>query len=164
MNGSMVPVDTPADSEYATPAPFPAGGAGLVSTTEDYLRFMTAMANGGTQRSADVGGEAPLPDDYANWANYAEQAPDSQPDSRIALEPQPAQSSEPTPVTASPAKAAPLTPRPSIQHRRAEHAMRRIARVVSFRTHYNNVENYNGCADHEAIALKVATPMRCNLR
>ncbi|MBZ6378178.1 hypothetical protein B5C34_01150 [Pacificimonas flava] len=47
MNGSMVPVDTPADSEYATPAPFPAGGAGLVSTTEDYLRFMTAMANGG---------------------------------------------------------------------------------------------------------------------
>ena len=90
----------PTSAPKAVPAPEP------TVDTEPEVAPATAMANGGTQHSVDVGGEAPLPDDYANWANYAEQAPDSQPDSRIVPEPQPAQSSEPTPVTASPAKAA----------------------------------------------------------
>lgn len=56
MNGQLIPVDQPDDSEYASAAPFPSGGGGLAGTAEDYLRFMTAMANGGR-----LGGRQALP-------------------------------------------------------------------------------------------------------
>ena len=56
MNGRPVPADPAADSEYLEAAPFPAGGAGLVSTGEDYLRFIEAAANGGR-----LDGEQALP-------------------------------------------------------------------------------------------------------
>lgn len=46
-NGSLVPVDVPPKSEYASPAPYPSGGGGLVSTAADYLRFTRALADGG---------------------------------------------------------------------------------------------------------------------
>ncbi len=46
-SGNLVPVDMPPKTEYAVPASFPAGGGGLVSTADDYLRFMRMVANGG---------------------------------------------------------------------------------------------------------------------
>ncbi|MEE4350610.1 MAG: serine hydrolase domain-containing protein [Pacificimonas sp.] len=55
-NGNMMPIDGPADSEYAEAPPFPSGGGGLASTAEDYMRFLTALANGGM-----VGGQQALP-------------------------------------------------------------------------------------------------------
>lgn len=61
--GNLMPIDTPADSEYASAAPFPSGGGGLASTAEDYLRFMTAMANGGM-----LDGQQVLPADAVKLA------------------------------------------------------------------------------------------------
>lgn len=55
-DGKTVLFDSREDSEYTEATPYPAGGAGLVSTAEDYLRFMTAMANGGR-----LGGRQALP-------------------------------------------------------------------------------------------------------
>ena len=54
------------------------------------------------QAVADIA-EEPLPDDYANWANYAEQAPDSAPASPGVPE---QLGSTPAPTSVSPAKAA----------------------------------------------------------
>ncbi len=53
-NGSIVSYDNPANSEYAAVPNYPSGGAGLVSTPDDYLRFMTAMANGGRLEDTQV--------------------------------------------------------------------------------------------------------------
>lgn len=63
MNGATTPIDTPADSEYAEQPPFPAGGAGLASTAEDYLRFAEAMANEGR-----VDGRQALPKSVVDFA------------------------------------------------------------------------------------------------
>ena len=54
VNGVLTPIDNPNNSEFAEPAPFPSGGGGLVSTGEDYLRFMTALANGGMLEGQQV--------------------------------------------------------------------------------------------------------------
>ncbi|MGB7406609.1 MAG: serine hydrolase domain-containing protein [Pacificimonas sp.] len=53
-NGQIVPFDPAANSEYLEPAPFPAGGAGLASTAEDYLRLMRAMAEAGRLNGRQV--------------------------------------------------------------------------------------------------------------
>ena len=43
------PVYDPADGQWSRPA-FPGGGAGLVSTVDDFLAFATMLHNGGTYR------------------------------------------------------------------------------------------------------------------
>ncbi|MEE4350609.1 MAG: serine hydrolase [Pacificimonas sp.] len=62
-NGQIIAFDQRGDSEYAEDAPFPAGGAGLASTAEDYLRFAEAMANEGR-----VDGEQALPKSVVDFA------------------------------------------------------------------------------------------------
>jgi CubicO group peptidase (beta-lactamase class C family) len=47
--------DDPAESKYLQPPSFLGGGGGLVSTTEDYLRFVEMLRNKG--RAADAQGE-----------------------------------------------------------------------------------------------------------
>lgn len=63
LNGEIVMHDAPGASEYASAPPFPSGGAGLVTTPRDYLRFMTAMANRGR-----LDGEQILPSSAVNTA------------------------------------------------------------------------------------------------
>ena len=46
-NGGLNPIDKPADSNYLLAEQFPAGGVGLCSTAEDYLKFSLMMLNGG---------------------------------------------------------------------------------------------------------------------
>ncbi|MGB3722861.1 MAG: serine hydrolase domain-containing protein [Pacificimonas sp.] len=46
-DGRTVVFDAAATSEYLIAAPFPAGGAGLAGTGEDYLRFLAAMTKDG---------------------------------------------------------------------------------------------------------------------
>ncbi len=46
--GKYVIADHPSKSRYGQPATFYSGGGGLVSTTNDYLRFCLMMLNGGT--------------------------------------------------------------------------------------------------------------------
>ncbi|MHB9878119.1 serine hydrolase domain-containing protein [Pacificimonas sp. ICDLI1SI03] len=41
---TLIPIDAPPDSEYNAAAAFPAGGGGLASTPQDYLRFLRAVA------------------------------------------------------------------------------------------------------------------------
>jgi CubicO group peptidase (beta-lactamase class C family) len=43
----LKPIDIPAKSQYAKPSPAPSGGGGLVSTSEDYLRFTKMLLNRG---------------------------------------------------------------------------------------------------------------------
>src|SRR5262249_50720371 len=43
----LVLVEDPTESTYLTPPPFLSGGAGLVSTTSDYLRFCRMLLGGG---------------------------------------------------------------------------------------------------------------------
>ncbi len=45
--GSLVPIDTPKGSDYRNPDRIKAGGAGLVSTTSDYMKFTQMLLNGG---------------------------------------------------------------------------------------------------------------------
>lgn len=46
-NGKLVPIDIPPRTEYAAPAAYPSGGGGLVSTADDYLRFMRMISDRG---------------------------------------------------------------------------------------------------------------------
>jgi CubicO group peptidase (beta-lactamase class C family) len=50
--GVLTVQDHPGDSRWRDPASFPSGGAGLVSTADDYLKFAKAMLGGG--RAGDV--------------------------------------------------------------------------------------------------------------
>lgn len=43
----MRQVESPTDSPYRAPGPWPSGGGGLVSTASDYLRFAQMLLNGG---------------------------------------------------------------------------------------------------------------------
>lgn len=45
--GGLKVIDTPQTSRYARPTRHPSGGGGLVSTTEDYLRFAQMLLNRG---------------------------------------------------------------------------------------------------------------------
>lgn len=54
LDGQAVIHDTPANTAYADAPPFPSGGAGLVTTPDDYLRFMTAIANAGRLDGEEV--------------------------------------------------------------------------------------------------------------
>ncbi len=45
--GELIVTDNPETSQYTRPVTFFSGGGGLVSTTEDYLRFSQMMLNGG---------------------------------------------------------------------------------------------------------------------
>lgn len=47
VDGTLVPIDLPESSVYLDEPAFPFGGAGLVSSTRDYDRFLTMLANGG---------------------------------------------------------------------------------------------------------------------
>lgn len=53
----LVPIDSGKDSIYLDEPPFPAGGAGLVSTPRDYEQFMRMLANFGTLGGNRVMGE-----------------------------------------------------------------------------------------------------------
>ena len=53
-SNNLVPIDTPPKTEYAVPASFPAGGGGLASTADDYMRFMRMVANGGRHAGAQI--------------------------------------------------------------------------------------------------------------
>lgn len=46
-NGGMELLDAPATSQYTRPPRFLSGGAGLVSTASDYMRFTQMLLNGG---------------------------------------------------------------------------------------------------------------------
>jgi CubicO group peptidase (beta-lactamase class C family) len=46
-DGRLVPIDVPPRSEFADPGPYPSGGGGLVSSAEDYLKFLRLLADGG---------------------------------------------------------------------------------------------------------------------
>jgi CubicO group peptidase (beta-lactamase class C family) len=46
-NGGMELLDAPATSQYTKPPRFLSGGAGLVSTASDYMRFLQMLLNGG---------------------------------------------------------------------------------------------------------------------
>jgi CubicO group peptidase (beta-lactamase class C family) len=46
-NGGMELLDAPATSQYTKPPRFLSGGAGLVSTASDYMRFLQMLVNGG---------------------------------------------------------------------------------------------------------------------
>jgi CubicO group peptidase (beta-lactamase class C family) len=46
-DGGVELLDAPATSQYAKPPRFPSGGAGLVSTASDYMRFTQMLLNGG---------------------------------------------------------------------------------------------------------------------
>jgi len=46
-NGEKVTIDLPGDTAYATPPRFPSGGGGLISTTQDYLKFGRMLLNQG---------------------------------------------------------------------------------------------------------------------
>ena len=46
-HGALELLDDPPTSPYAAPRPFKSGGAGLVSTTADYLRFCEMLRRGG---------------------------------------------------------------------------------------------------------------------
>jgi CubicO group peptidase (beta-lactamase class C family) len=46
-NGGMELLDAPATSQYTKPPRFLSGGAGLVSTASDYMRFTQMLLNGG---------------------------------------------------------------------------------------------------------------------
>ena len=48
------PVYDPADGQWSRPPAFPGGGAGLVSTVDDFLAFATVLHNGGTYRGHRV--------------------------------------------------------------------------------------------------------------
>lgn len=58
LNGETVVHDTPENSAWSAQPSFASGGAGLVTTPQDYLRFMSAMANGGQLDGAQVLPEA----------------------------------------------------------------------------------------------------------
>ncbi len=53
-SNNLVPVDAPPKTEYAVPASYPAGGGGLASTADDYMRFMRMVANGGQHGGAQI--------------------------------------------------------------------------------------------------------------
>lgn len=53
-SNNLVPIDTPPKTEYAVPASFPAGGGGLASTADDYMRFMRMVANGGRYAGTQI--------------------------------------------------------------------------------------------------------------
>jgi len=53
-SNNLVPVDAPPKTEYAVPASYPAGGGGLVSTANDYMRFMRMVANGGQHSGTQI--------------------------------------------------------------------------------------------------------------
>ncbi|MEM8826788.1 MAG: serine hydrolase domain-containing protein [Pseudomonadota bacterium] len=46
-DGALVPIDAPPNSEYGSPGPIASGGGGLVSTADDYLTFLRAIADRG---------------------------------------------------------------------------------------------------------------------
>ncbi len=46
-NGNLLPIDPPEKSLYRQQSPLEFGGAGMVSTAEDYLRFAQMLVNGG---------------------------------------------------------------------------------------------------------------------
>jgi CubicO group peptidase (beta-lactamase class C family) len=48
------PVYDPPDGQWSRPPAFPGGGAGLVSTVDDFLAFATMLHNGGTYRGRRV--------------------------------------------------------------------------------------------------------------
>lgn len=52
--GTMLPIDLPGNSVFLDPPPFPAGGAGLVSSPRDYDRFLRMLAGGGMIDGARV--------------------------------------------------------------------------------------------------------------
>ncbi|MES2700420.1 MAG: serine hydrolase domain-containing protein [Pseudomonadota bacterium] len=47
IDGTLVPIDLPESSVYLDEPAFPFGGSGLASTSRDYDRFLTMLANGG---------------------------------------------------------------------------------------------------------------------
>lgn len=46
----LVPIDRPGNSIYRKPTPFAYGGAGMVTTPEDFDRFLALIVNGGVHR------------------------------------------------------------------------------------------------------------------
>ncbi|RPJ50375.1 MAG: class A beta-lactamase-related serine hydrolase, partial [Chloroflexi bacterium] len=52
--GTIASLDRPADSPFTDPRAMPSGGGGLVSTTNDYLRFLQMMLNGGALDGARI--------------------------------------------------------------------------------------------------------------
>jgi CubicO group peptidase (beta-lactamase class C family) len=52
--GKLLRVDARETSPFATPYPIDFGGAGLVSTGEDYLKFAQMIANGGTLKGVRI--------------------------------------------------------------------------------------------------------------
>jgi CubicO group peptidase (beta-lactamase class C family) len=53
-SGTIVPVDQPDNSPFTNPQIMPSGGAGLLSTTQDYLRYQQMMLNGGELEGARI--------------------------------------------------------------------------------------------------------------
>lgn len=58
LNGTLVPIDLPETSIYLEQPPFPFGGAGLVSSSRDYDRFLAMIGNLGELDGKRVLGEA----------------------------------------------------------------------------------------------------------
>ncbi len=54
LNGGLDVTDDSQESEYLKPATLFSGGGGLVSTTDDYLRFCQMLLNGGTLDGARI--------------------------------------------------------------------------------------------------------------
>jgi CubicO group peptidase (beta-lactamase class C family) len=53
-DGSLLVIDDRADASFATPSGMPCGGAGLVSSANDYARFAHMLLNGGALDGARV--------------------------------------------------------------------------------------------------------------
>jgi CubicO group peptidase (beta-lactamase class C family) len=65
-DGGLKAIDSPTTSNYAKPAKFLSGGGGLVSTTEDYLRFCQMLLNQGRLGNARLLGRKTVEMMFAN--------------------------------------------------------------------------------------------------
>lgn len=65
-NGGLKIVQTPVNRDYTRPARLISGGSGLVSTTEDYLRFCQMLLNKGRMGSARILGRMSVELMFAN--------------------------------------------------------------------------------------------------
>lgn len=80
LEGSLVPIDPPAQSIYADPPPFPMGGAGLVSSARDYDRFLRMLLGYGkidgkrvmSELAVRVGTSNLLPDGVETAGTFAD--------------------------------------------------------------------------------------------